>query len=135
MYNAIKAGLWMALLCASNWASAQPSDEQVVSMIKQADDYRLKETSVIFKSAVEAGQKMLMLQDNYWLQMPKSRRPIRITPMQKLLGEASVGDISTLSGGKRVLAVRASNANTALTADGQNLRGQLSNHRFVVDRT
>ncbi|EHK9002176.1 outer membrane lipoprotein-sorting protein [Vibrio vulnificus] len=129
MYNAIKAGLWMALLCASNWASAQPSDEQVVSMIKQADDYRLKETSarvvslvslyendqldktreyhvytrpnreslVIFKSAVEAGQKMLMLQDNYWLQMPKSRRPIRITPMQKLLGEASVGDISTLT--------------------------------------
>ncbi|EHD2251949.1 outer membrane lipoprotein-sorting protein [Vibrio vulnificus] len=129
MYNAINAGLWMALLCASNWASAQPSDEQVVSMIKQADDYRLKETSarvvslvslyendqldktreyhvytrpnreslVIFKSAVEAGQKMLMLQDNYWLQMPKSRRPIRITPMQKLLGEASVGDISTLT--------------------------------------
>ncbi|EHH1183256.1 outer membrane lipoprotein-sorting protein [Vibrio vulnificus] len=129
MYNAIKAGLWMALLCASNWASAQPSDEQVLSMIKQADDYRLKETSarvvslvslyeneqldktreyhvytrpnreslVIFKSAVEAGQKMLMLQDNYWLQMPKSRRPIRITPMQKLLGEASVGDISTLT--------------------------------------
>ncbi|EOK5731458.1 outer membrane lipoprotein-sorting protein [Vibrio vulnificus] len=129
MYNAIKAGLWMALLCASNWASAQPSDEQVMSMIKQADDYRLKETSarvvslvslyendqldktreyhvytrpnreslVIFKSAVEAGQKMLMLQDNYWLQMPKSRRPIRITPMQKLLGEASVGDISTLT--------------------------------------
>ncbi|POB65316.1 outer membrane lipoprotein-sorting protein, partial [Vibrio vulnificus] len=46
---------------------------------------------------VEAGQKMLMLQDNYWLQMPKSRRPIRITPMQKLLGEASVGDISTLT--------------------------------------
>lgn len=56
-----------------------------------------RESLVIFKSAVEAGQKMLMLQDNYWLQMPKSRRPIRITPMQKLLGEASVGDISTLT--------------------------------------
>ncbi len=40
---------------------------------------------------------MLMLADNYWLVMPKSRRPIRITPMQKLLGEASVGDISTLT--------------------------------------
>lgn len=40
---------------------------------------------------------MLMLGDNYWLLMPKSRRPIRITPMQKLLGEASVGDISTLT--------------------------------------
>ncbi|ROV59003.1 outer membrane lipoprotein-sorting protein [Vibrio ponticus] len=56
-----------------------------------------RESLVVFKSAVEAGQKMLMLQDNFWLQMPKSRRPIRITPMQKLLGEASVGDISSLT--------------------------------------
>ncbi|MGF1752682.1 outer membrane lipoprotein-sorting protein [Vibrio makurazakiensis] len=56
-----------------------------------------RESLVIFKSAVEAGQKMLMVEGNYWLLMPKSRRPIRITPMQKLLGEASVGDISTLT--------------------------------------
>ncbi len=56
-----------------------------------------RESLVVFKSPVEAGQKMLMLGDNYWLVMPKSRRPIRITPMQKLLGEASVGDISTLT--------------------------------------
>ncbi|WP_372153611.1 outer membrane lipoprotein-sorting protein [Vibrio renipiscarius] len=56
-----------------------------------------RESLVVFKSPVEAGQKMLMLQDNFWLQMPKSRRPIRITPMQKLLGDASVGDISTLT--------------------------------------
>lgn len=56
-----------------------------------------RESLVLFKSQVEAGQKMLMLGDNYWLVMPKSRRPIRITPMQKLLGEASVGDISTLT--------------------------------------
>lgn len=56
-----------------------------------------RESLVVFKSAVEAGQKMLMMGDNYWLQMPKSRRPIRITPMQKLLGEASIGDISTLT--------------------------------------
>jgi len=56
-----------------------------------------RESLVVFKSAVEAGQKMLMIGDNYWLQMPKSRRPIRITPMQKLLGDASIGDISTLT--------------------------------------
>ncbi|WP_282175967.1 outer membrane lipoprotein-sorting protein [Vibrio nereis] len=56
-----------------------------------------RESLVVFKSQVEAGQKMLMLGDNYWLLMPKSRRPIRITPMQKLLGEASVGDVSTLT--------------------------------------
>ncbi|MGF1910955.1 outer membrane lipoprotein-sorting protein [Vibrio kasasachensis] len=56
-----------------------------------------RESLVIFNSPVEAGQKMLMLQDNFWLQMPKSRRPIRITPMQKLLGDASIGDISSLT--------------------------------------
>ena len=56
-----------------------------------------RESLVLFDSQVEAGQKMLMLGDNYWLLMPKSRRPIRITPMQKLLGEASIGDISTLT--------------------------------------
>ena len=55
-----------------------------------------KESLVVFKSKSEEGQKMLMLKDNYWLIMPKSRHPIRITPMQKLLGEASVGDIATL---------------------------------------
>jgi len=52
---------------------------------------------VLFKSPGEAGQKVLMLDDRFWLLMPKSRRPIRITPMQKLLGEASTGDISSLT--------------------------------------
>ncbi len=87
-----------------------PGAAKVVSLVKlyksnTLDKTRLynvysrpnRESLVVFKSAVEAGQKMLMIEDNYWLLMPKSRRPIRITPMQKLLGEASVGDISTLT--------------------------------------
>ncbi|MEN8219412.1 MAG: outer membrane lipoprotein-sorting protein [Pseudomonadota bacterium] len=52
---------------------------------------------VIFNSAVERGQKVLMLDDKFWMIMPKSRRPIRITPTQKLLGEASTGDIATMT--------------------------------------
>jgi hypothetical protein len=55
---------------------------------------------VIFKSAVERGQKVLMRDDKFWMVMPKSRRPIRITPMQKLLGEASTGDIATMTWGE-----------------------------------
>ncbi|EEW07022.1 outer membrane lipoprotein-sorting protein [Vibrio mimicus] len=83
---------------------------KVVSVVQLYHDGKLEKTNqydvyvrenreslVLFQSATEAGQKMLMLGDNYWLLMPKSRRPIRITPMQKLLGEASVGDISTLT--------------------------------------
>ncbi|WHI47966.1 hypothetical protein P0078_06170 [Microbulbifer sp. VAAF005] len=45
-----------------------------------------RKSLVVFKGVGEEGQKMLMLQDNYWLLMPRSRRPIRITPMQRLLG-------------------------------------------------
>ncbi|ECI3619130.1 outer membrane lipoprotein-sorting protein [Salmonella enterica subsp. enterica] len=56
-----------------------------------------RKSLVLFKSKAEDGQKLLMLGDNYWLLMPQSHRPIRITPIQKLLGNASVGDISTLN--------------------------------------
>ena len=38
-----------------------------------------------------------MLDDKFWIIMPKSRRPIRITPLQKLLGEASTGDIANMT--------------------------------------
>ena len=52
---------------------------------------------VLMRSPAEAGQKVLMLGDDFWLLMPGSQRPLRITPMQKLLGDASTGDIATLS--------------------------------------
>ncbi len=52
---------------------------------------------VLFRSAGEAGQKVLMLDDAFWMLMPGTHRPIRITPMQKLLGEASTGDVTTLT--------------------------------------
>ncbi|MEI6208262.1 MAG: outer membrane lipoprotein-sorting protein [Desulfuromonadales bacterium] len=52
---------------------------------------------VLMQSAGEKGQKVLMLGDDFWQIMPQSQRPIRITPMQKLLGDASVGDIATMS--------------------------------------
>ena len=52
---------------------------------------------VLMRSPAEAGQKVLMLGDDYWLLMPGSQRAVRITPTQKLLGDASTGDIATLS--------------------------------------
>ena len=50
---------------------------------------------VLMRSPAEQGQKVLMLGDDFWLLMPGSQRPIRITPTQKLLGDASTGDIAT----------------------------------------
>ena len=52
---------------------------------------------VVFRSSAERGQKMLMLGDDFWLVMPTSQRPLRITPMQKLLGDASTGDVASLT--------------------------------------
>ncbi len=51
---------------------------------------------VLMRSPAEKGQKLLMLGDDYWLILPKSQRPVRITATQRLLGEASVGDIATM---------------------------------------
>lgn len=52
---------------------------------------------VLMQSPAEKGQKVLMLGDDFWLLMPNSQRPLRITPMQKLLGDASTGDVATMS--------------------------------------
>ena len=52
---------------------------------------------VLMKSPVEIGQKVLMLADQFWLLMPDSQRPLRITASQKLLGEAATGDIATMT--------------------------------------
>jgi len=52
---------------------------------------------ILFRSPGEAGQKVLMSGDDFWLQLPGSARPIRITPLQKLLGDASTGDIATMT--------------------------------------
>ncbi len=55
-----------------------------------------RQSLVISRSPSEKGQKVLMLDDRFWLLLPKTKRPIRITPMQKLLGEASSGDVATM---------------------------------------
>ena len=52
---------------------------------------------VLMRSPAEVGQKVLMLGDDFWLLLPGSQRPVRITPTQKLVGDASTGDVPTMS--------------------------------------
>jgi len=70
-----------------------PDKERRYTVYAQAKHQSL----VLMQSPAEKGQKVLMLGDDFWLVMPSSQRPLRITPMQKLLGDASTGDIATLS--------------------------------------
>lgn len=51
----------------------------------------------VYRTDREAGQKVLMVEDQFWLFMPSSKRALRITPMQKLLGDASIGDVASLA--------------------------------------
>ena len=74
-------------------ADGQVDKERRYTVFVQAGHKSL----VLMKSPAEAGQKVLMLGDDYSLLMPGSQRALRITPMQKLLGDASTGDISTMS--------------------------------------
>jgi hypothetical protein len=74
-------------------ADGSPDKERRYTVFAQAGHQSL----VLMQSPAEKGQKVLMLGDDFWLLMPGSQRPLRITPMQKLLGDASTGDIATLS--------------------------------------
>jgi hypothetical protein len=67
--------------------------ERLYTVFAQADHQSL----VVMQSPAEKGQKVLMSGDDFWLVLPGSQRPLRITPMQKLLGDASTADIAAVS--------------------------------------
>lgn len=74
-------------------ADGSPDKERRYTVFAQAG----RKSLVLMQTPVEKGQKVLMLGDDFWLLMPGSQRPLRITPMQKLLGDASTGDIATMN--------------------------------------
>jgi len=45
----------------------------------------------------EKGKLLLMLRDAMWFYMPTASRPIRISPLQRLMGQASNGDVARTS--------------------------------------
>ncbi len=49
---------------------------------------------VKFLNADVKGQYLLMLEDVMWIYLPNTRKPIRITPLQRLMGDASNGDVA-----------------------------------------
>ena len=51
---------------------------------------------VRFLSVKSKGQSLLMRGDDMWLFLPAVARPVRITPIQRLLGNVSNGDLARL---------------------------------------
>jgi len=92
-YRVGAAALQVETLVQTLNADGSPDKERRYTVYAQAAHQSL----VLMRSPAEKGQKVLMLGDDFWLLMPGSQRPLRITPLQKLLGDASTGDIATLS--------------------------------------
>ncbi len=51
-------------------------------------------TLVKFLDADVKGQYLLMVDNDMWIYIPNTRKPIRITPLQRLIGNASNGDVA-----------------------------------------
>lgn len=71
-------------------------------------------TLVLAEDGDQLGQKYLYTQGGYWLYAPRTHRPIRLTPLQTLRGQASIGDISRLNLGADYSAAYASQSETKL---------------------
>src|SRR5438105_1937501 len=67
----------------------------------------------------EKGKYLLMLRDAMWIYLPSASRPIRISPLQRLVGQASNGDVARTS-------FTADYAATTATSDGDAWRLDLA---------
>lgn len=57
---------------------------------------RRNESVVKMLSGLEAGRYVLMTDKSLYLYIPSTSRPVRISPLQRLVGEANFGDIGRL---------------------------------------
>ena len=73
-----------------NYVEKELKDEGSFEVFMKGADKSL----VKFLNADVKGEYLLMLDDAMWIYMPKTRKPIRITPLQRLMGNASNGDVA-----------------------------------------
>jgi outer membrane lipoprotein-sorting protein len=67
------------------------SDEEHLYLVYQKG---VEKTYVEFLSPREKGRHLLMLGDDMWVYLPDTSRPVRITPLERLAGDASNGDVA-----------------------------------------
>jgi hypothetical protein len=75
--------------------STEPDEEEKSFLMKA--EVKDSHTSLIIyaEPASERGKALLSDRNNLWFHSPLSSKPIRITPQQRLLGEASNGDVAS----------------------------------------
>ena len=74
----------------TNYESGKPDEEKLYEVSQKGTD----KTYVEFMSPREKGRHLLMLGDEMWVYLPDTSRPVRITPLERLSGDASNGDVA-----------------------------------------
>jgi outer membrane lipoprotein-sorting protein len=73
-----------------NFESGKADEEKLYEVSQKGPE----KTYVEFMSPREKGQHLLMLGDDMWVYLPDTSRPVRITPLERLSGDASNGDVA-----------------------------------------
>ncbi len=74
----------------TNFESGRADEEKLYDVSQKGTE----KTYVEFMSPREKGQHLLMLGDDMWVYLPDTSRPVRITPLERLSGDASNGDVA-----------------------------------------
>jgi outer membrane lipoprotein-sorting protein len=74
----------------TNFEGARQDEEHLYAVSQKG----LDKTHVEFLSPREKGRYLLMLGDDMWIYLPDTSRPVRITPLERLTGQASNGDVA-----------------------------------------
>lgn len=74
----------------TDYAAGRSDEEHLYEVSQKGTD----KTYVEFMSPREKGEHLLMLGDDMWIYLPDTSRPVRITPLERLSGDASNGDVA-----------------------------------------
>ncbi len=74
----------------SNFETGKQDEEHLYQVSQKGTD----KSHVEFLSPREKGRFLLMLGDDMWIYLPDTSRPVRITPLERLTGDASNGDVA-----------------------------------------
>jgi outer membrane lipoprotein-sorting protein len=74
----------------TDYDAGKPDEEHLYEVSQKGTD----RTYVEFMSPREKGRHLLMLVDDMWIYLPDTSRPVRITPLERLTGDASNGDVA-----------------------------------------
>ncbi len=81
---------YMVKVNITDFESGKPDEEHLYEVSQKGTD----KTYVEFMSPREKGRHLLMLVDDMWIFLPDTSRPVRITPLERLTGDASNGDVA-----------------------------------------